>query len=62
MGRNHTMRLQSSPKDDPNPGRPSSSLPSAPMRIDKGGIIFPEMQPFFGMLKKNNIAIVAIAL
>jgi hypothetical protein len=32
------------------------------MRIDKGGMFFPKMQPFSGMMKKSIIPAVAVAL
>src|SRR5262245_48383130 len=34
----------------PESGKPASCLPAKPVRIDKGGMFFPEMQPISGML------------
>ena len=61
MGRNLNEGLRFSPLANPNPGNGWRKLPAVPMRNDKGGMFFPEMQPFFGMLQKNTIQIFDIA-
>jgi hypothetical protein len=62
MGRSPTVRLRFSPLINPNPGMERRGRSAEPMRIDKGGMPFPGMQPFSGMLEKNNIAMTDIAL
>ena len=61
MGRNLNEGLRFSPPVNPNPGNGRGKLPAVPMRNDKGGMFFPEMQPFSGMFQKNTIEIIDIA-
>ena len=46
----------------PESGNGSRGRPAKPMRIDKGGMSFPGMQPFSGMLKKRNVTVTGLAL
>jgi hypothetical protein len=62
MGRSRNLRLRFSSLFHPNPGKLASGLPAAPMWNAKDGMSFPQMQDNSGMLKKSNIATVAIVL
>jgi hypothetical protein len=46
----------------PNPGKTASGLPVVPMWNAKDGMSFPQMQDKSEMLKKNNTAMIAVAL
>jgi hypothetical protein len=61
MGPSRTLRLRFTPLINPNPGKWASRLPAVPMRVAKDGMCFPEMQDISRMLKKNNIASIALA-
>lgn len=61
MGRNLNEGLRFSPLVNPNPGKGWRKFPAVPMEYDKGGMFFPEMQPFSGMFQKNIIRSFGIA-
>ena len=62
MGRSRNLRLRILSLFHPNPGKKASGLPAQPMWNAKDGMSFPQMQDISGMLKKNNIATIAIVL